>query len=203
VLIALLLSSCSVFWHYSKKEVGGEILWDRVELYNKTSNNMLGKKTEFVIEGKKGEPIQIYGLLRETGLVIQEPQYVQIKYNEREYFAPIGQIAPVEYIKLRNINPSEIRMPREKDSESWSRAIYFVNRHSSMKMQTQTDYIINTYNPISNGSRGYNIIKRYEGDEVIYSIDVPTRGMNTTFNSPQDARRCGYYILYGKEYGLD
>lgn len=202
IAIMLLLSGCTT-WNYKAIKLEGIVLWDKVELYERNATGTIGAITSYTMEGRKNSYIDILGILRKKEIAVDDPLYVLIEYNEKEYFAPIHQVAPVEYRRMATIKIDELRIPKEKDAEHWSRAIYYVNKHSSMKIQTQTEYMISTFNPITIGQKGFNISKRIEDAEVIYSIEVPVRGPNVVFNSIRDAKRCGYYILYGKAYSLD
>lgn len=60
--------------------------------------------------------------------------------------------------------PSEFSVPARDIGAAWGRAQSFVAQHANMKMQTVSDYVIETYNPRELGYYGFRIVKTPQRD---------------------------------------
>ena len=67
-------------------------------------------------------------------------------------------------------NPLEIKIPSSDIVSAWGRAQSFIGRYSDMKLQSATDFIIETHTPTRLGY-GYRVIKTPEMDGS-FSIKV-------------------------------
>lgn len=84
-----------------------------------------------------------------------------------------------------------VRVSKDKSDEAWSRAVSYVNKYSDMKIQTTSDYIIDTYNPTSATKRGYTITKVHGGDST--TIEIEVKG----YPGSKDKCDAYNYIKYG------
>lgn len=55
--------------------------------------------------------------------------------------------------------PFVVTVPKDQSADAWGRAQTFVAQYSSMKLQTVTDYVIQTFNPPRAGMYGYTITR--------------------------------------------
>ncbi|MEO6046012.1 MAG: hypothetical protein ABIQ57_00925 [Candidatus Kapaibacterium sp.] len=76
------------------------------------------------------------------------------------------------YMEKVRAFPLEFSMPKTAEHDAWGRAQTFIGKHSSMKLQTATDFVINTYNPLSASDIGYNITKTPHGDSIDLSVEA-------------------------------
>jgi hypothetical protein len=63
-----------------------------------------------------------------------------------------------------NSFPSEFSVPAGDIAPAWGRAQSFVAQHASMKIQTVSEYVIETYNPRDLGYYGFRIVKTPQRD---------------------------------------
>jgi len=86
--------------------------------------------------------------------------------------------------------------------DEWERAQLWIARHSKWKIQTATDILIQTYNPIKQEvSYGFSVTKEPVGGGN-YSIVMDLRCGNALGCSPKpiDVRNAFYYyVKYGKD----
>lgn len=63
-------------------------------------------------------------------------------------------------------------IPREAAADAWGRAQVFVQQHSSMKIQTVSEYVIETFNPAPAPGQafGYSITRSPTGDSFAFEI---------------------------------
>ena len=107
--------------------------------------------------------------------------------------------------------PSEFRVPAGDVVAAWGRAQSFVAQHSSMKIQTVSDYLIETYNPGAMGQYGFRVVKTpARGDFTIKVTCLSTfaeiiqRGIRLEPQFREDVarardleRRASFYIATG------
>jgi hypothetical protein len=68
-------------------------------------------------------------------------------------------------------HPTSFTVAKDEAPDAWGRAQSFVGRFSSMKLQTATDFVIQTYNPTNyNVAFGYYVTRTPVGAE--HQIDV-------------------------------
>ncbi len=71
------------------------------------------------------------------------------------------------YLEKAKAFPLEFTIAKSEADEAWGRAQSFIGRFSSMKLQTVTDFVIQTYNPGSGDVNfGYYVTKTPMGEEV-------------------------------------
>ncbi|MFC1595651.1 hypothetical protein ACFL3X_01930 [Gemmatimonadota bacterium] len=103
------------------------------------------------------------------------------------------------YLAKVNAHPLEFTIPKSEDADAWGRAQSFIGRFSSMKLQTVTDYVIQTFNPSeSDVSYGYYVTKTPLGDEIQYTIQCNCGNMFGGADANQNGRILAYYISSGE-----
>lgn len=66
------------------------------------------------------------------------------------------------------------KVPRSQSEEAWSRATVWVNKNADLRIQTASDNLIDTYNPIGKDAflqKGYTITRRVTADWVYIQIE--------------------------------
>lgn len=91
--------------------------------------------------------------------------------------------------------PLRFAVPKSKDSEVWSRASYFVTKYSDMKIQSQTDFLLQTYNPTEQYKIGFSITRQIRGEQVEFEVRV----LGSSLFFVWIDKRCSYYMQNGEE----
>lgn len=104
--------------------------------------------------------------------------------EERSYFEKV-EAFPLEFI-----------IPKIEADDAWGRAQSFIGRFSSMKLQTVTDFVIQTYNP-SDIKFGYYVTKTPMDDDIQITVQCITEG----WFSGDDARRNAHILAYYMKTG--
>ena len=97
-------------------------------------------------------------------LLLQMPLWAQ----EKKELTP-RQI----YVQKALKTPLKFEVPKDKAEDTWGRIQVFISKFSSMKIQTATDYIIETFNPTKRefGAKyGYKATKTPLGDKVEFEV---------------------------------
>jgi hypothetical protein len=105
----------------------------------------------------------------------------------------------VEYLAKVNAFPLEFEVSKDIATDAWGRAQSFIGRFSSMKLQSATDYMIQTYNPTDNGvNYGYNITKTPLKDTVQITVQCSSNNMFAGGDATKNAHILAYYISSGE-----
>jgi hypothetical protein len=123
----------------------------------------------------------------------QMTEAFQISYNSDTLWAFIPSVIDDKVRELID-NNYEIIVKNEESAAAWSRAISFVNENSSLRIQTQTDNLIDTYQ--LKDKCGYTITRYINGNNTI--IKIETRNCVNMFTSRNMLmRKAIYFIKYG------
>lgn len=101
------------------------------------------------------------------------------------------------YFEIVEAFPLEFTMPKVEADDAWGRAQSFIGRFSSMKLQTVTDFVIQTYNP-SDIKFGYYVTKTPMGDEIQITVQCITEGLFSGVDAKRNAHILAYYIKTGE-----
>lgn len=74
------------------------------------------------------------------------------------------------YLEKAMATPLTFSVAKEKAEEAWSRINGFIGQYSSMKIQTASQYIIQTYNPSDTIHYGYLANRAQKGDEYEFLV---------------------------------
>ena len=86
-------------------------------------------------------------------------------------FELAGMMSPSSLARAM-ATPLTFTVPKDKSDEAWGRVNSFIARYSTMKIQTASDYIIQTYNPTDKfNAYGYTANRMTKGDAVEISVD--------------------------------
>lgn len=99
--------------------------------------------------------------------------------------------------KIRNF-PTTFSLSTDKAEEAWGRAQSFVGQYSSMKLQTVSPYVIQTYNPTGKGPKlvnfGYNVTRAPMGDKTQFTVQCFSDNMFQKKEAQQNASILAYYM---------
>jgi len=95
------------------------------------------------------------------------------------YLASIGQ------------EPLEFEVTKDKAAEIWGRAQSFIGQYSSMKIQVATEFVLQTFNPISGQNvytttYGYSVTKTPLAETVRISVECSHGGFVNMFHSDKE-----------------
>lgn len=95
--------------------------------------------------------------------------------------------------------PLDFTVPNSDAEMAWGRAQSFIGRFSSMKLQTVTDYVIQTYNPSSSGvAYGYYVTKTPLGDSMQFVVQCNTGNLFAMRDAVNNAHVLAYYMKTGE-----
>jgi hypothetical protein len=139
--------------------------------------------------GQKKEAYLVYLNLHDSDMG------VGAKYDSVWCFAP--SVLESYYHDLYN-NGMKIKVHKDKSDEAWSRTMNFITRNSDMKVQTSSDYLIDTFNPIvtKKGEKtpcGYTANRFNLGDTT--TITIESKG-----SCGRGLRQAHKFIKYGIDY---
>jgi hypothetical protein len=118
-----------------------------------------------------------------------------------------------EYLQKIADQSLRFEIPKAEADAAWGRAQTFVAKHSSMKIQTASDFVIQTYNPIfepapippSLGSvtYGYNISRNAIGDKFVFDVECTRvrhamKDKEIAATADRNARILAHYIITGE-----
>jgi hypothetical protein len=66
--------------------------------------------------------------------------------------------------------PLVFKLPMSESDDAWGRANLYLSNNSSMKVQTASDYLLETYNPTSVGRIGFSITRSPVKDSVLFTV---------------------------------
>ena len=97
--------------------------------------------------------------------------------------------------------PLDITVPTEKVSIYWGRAQTWIHRNAHMKIQTATDYVIETYTPLKSGQWGYSVTRTDQEDETSI-LNFNAFGVNVTqIDTDVNAKALSWFVKHGKQIG--
>lgn len=104
-----------------------------------------------------------------------------------------------DYVLAVKRFPLEFEITKDEADEAWGRAQSFIGKYSSMKLQTVTDYVIQTYNPGSTDYKfGYYVTKTPLGDNTQFSIQCICNNWFAGDDRNRNAHILAWYIKTGE-----
>lgn len=201
--IILFFTSCSNVGFVKRsidKHGYAYLLRDNPELLTITNDGRLGVPAGINFEGKTMDKIKYSGYRYSLS-----SKWFKVSYNNQEYYLQ-SAIDEIDYDILTLELPVEIEP--EEDKYAWSRAVVYISKYGSLKIQTQTDLIIETFTPTETGDVGFRVAKEIKKDKVLYhplgvaksDMFSISENMEFHFNSDYyESRKLAYFMLYGKE----
>lgn len=113
-----------------------------------------------------------------------------------EYLVPIGTdsgfVTWPEVKEEWELQPTTFTLPSSADRDAWARANHYVGTHATMKIQTTSEFRVETYNPLKSTDRGFAVSRLPQGETVTYTV------VATGDESSDYARKCALYIRTGR-----
>lgn len=107
--------------------------------------------------------------------------------------------AEQEYLDAAMIHPTTFTIPKSASGDAWGRAQSWIGKYSSMKIQTVSDYVIETYNPTKNElDYGYSVTKTPTTDSVEIEVKCASGNMFDGASAVQNAHLLAYFVDTGK-----
>lgn len=140
-----------------------------------------------------GDTLPAFGRL--VGGAFSKSYYVLAEKSDTMYVTDGDVLSLDDHALLRQL--TKFRLPKAQDPLAWGRATQYVVKHSDMKIQTASDNLIQTYNPIDGAKIGFTITRVPLGDEVEY--EVACVSPNMFVDTRGKARRLAYFMVTGTE----
>lgn len=117
------------------------------------------------------------------------------------------------YLKELETQPLTFEISRAAAEDAWGRAHTFLSKYSSMKIQSASDYALQTFNPIfqpamlppSLGSvtYGYHVLRTPDGDKFKFEVAClrvqhPMKDAEIARTADRNARILAHYIVTGQ-----
>lgn len=192
--IVFTLTSCSVFTAQYKANTGKAVVAkSNPDMYEYKD----GKVGDIIGKYIKSAPFEVdfSGAFYMLGAV--EPKYMVISDEGKTFCLMYPDIMPKMMYEV-SIQSPNFSVPIEKEREVWSRAVSYVNQKSDMKIQTQTDFMLETFNPLTAGKKGFRITKTVTDKEASFNVDVfGDLGVFSGELQVKEAQKCAYYMRTG------
>jgi hypothetical protein len=108
------------------------------------------------------------------------------------------------YLDKVMLTPLEFVIPKTEANDAWGRAQSFISKFSGMKLQTVTEFVIQTYTPTSSdgeayysGYCGYQVTKTPMGDNIQITVQSMAGRMFTKLAN-RNAHILAHYIKTGE-----
>lgn len=171
------------------------VIQDNVIAHNVKGETGFVKDT-VLLALKRGDSLSTTGYLITMWPV---ESYELAELRGRKYYIKYDDLGGKCKLQFKDIS-DELIVPKEKAETAWARAVVFVNKNSGMKMQTQSDYVIQTYTPFGNTTRyGYTVTKEPDNDKVKFKVEVSSNGLYDYDKIDMLEKQCIYYMMYGEE----
>ena len=103
-----------------------------------------------------------------------------------------------DYLNEIMATPLTFKVPKEQANDVWGRIQSWIGKYSSMKIQTATDFVIETYNPPGSEVKyGYSATKTPLGDEVEFEVKCFCGNIFAGTQVERNAHILAYYALTG------
>jgi hypothetical protein len=104
-----------------------------------------------------------------------------------------------EYLDAAMAHPTTFVIAKSVTADAWGRAQSWIGKYGSMKIQTVSDYVIETYNPTKDALKyGYTITKTPSADSVEIDVKCQSGNMFDGASAIQNAHLLAYFINTGK-----
>ena len=95
--------------------------------------------------------------------------------------------------------PTSLSVPSENSEEVWSRAQQFIATLSSFRIQTATDYVIQTYMMESSWPKyGYSVTRTTSGDRTNFIVQCFCTNMFSKDRANYNAHALAHYMITGE-----
>lgn len=123
--------------------------------------------------------------------------FIALKGADTVYLSK-GQVYEEYDYRVDNQFP-KFKLPKSQDPTAWGRATQWVLEQSDMKIQTTSENLIQTFNPLKSGQIGFTISRVPMGDEVEYNVTVVGSRIDGKSNLREE-QRCAFYMITGRKY---
>ncbi len=104
-----------------------------------------------------------------------------------------------EGLRAAMAQPLTFTVPKEQAGDAWGRAQSFVGRFSSMKLQTASEFVIQTFNPVgSSVAYGYYVTRTPLGAEHQFEVQCVFGNMFSAEDANANAHLAAHYISTGQ-----
>jgi hypothetical protein len=111
------------------------------------------------------------------------------------------QLTPEEkaYLKRVQSTPLRVSVHLDEDQQAWGRAQTFVAKYSPFRIQTATDFVLQTYHISDRVSWSYSITRSPGKSDVIFEVAcTPTNSFLSGDYASRNAHILAHYIKTGE-----
>ncbi|MFI5201253.1 MAG: hypothetical protein ACHQNE_02570 [Candidatus Kapaibacterium sp.] len=100
------------------------------------------------------------------------------------------------YLNRAMAHPIAFKLAKSDAEDAWGRANLYLAQNSSMKMQTASDLLLDTFNPTAIGQFGYSITRASIKDSVFFNVQCNGfHGENSWLSPPEKDENKNSHIL--------
>ena len=104
-----------------------------------------------------------------------------------------------QYLQSAMATPLDFTMPKVEADEAWKRALDFIQRFSSLRLQQMSEHVIRTYDPTSFSIPfGYYVRRVPLGNADRFTVECMCSTMSLNDETLQNAHILAYYMKTGK-----
>lgn len=196
LIVILLLNSC-ISLHdsgYNEYRRYGRVKISNPVCYKFSSGevgNELGKSKIL----QSGDSVIILGYRYR----IPGPNLYSILNGKDTVFVSMEEVQTIKDYQISLMSTS-FTISNEEDEIAWGRANYYASNKSDLKIQTQTNFLVENYTPFQYGQIAFKITRQPMGKFVQYEVKAVEGGYQRGYNSINDqkAKECVYYIRFGE-----
>lgn len=100
------------------------------------------------------------------------------------------------FYEKAKVHPTSFMISKDQGADVWGRAQSFISEHSSVKLQTTTDYVIETYNP--QYGYGYKVTKAPSGQEFKITVNCLSGDFLNHLRAEDNAHILAHYLKTGE-----
>lgn len=155
------------------------------------------RKKEILRKAQIGDTLVAFAEILMNIDTLEQYYYVICEGQEGWLYSGNGIFAKTEYEVLASVCDTKFTIPIHLDTIAWFRALDYIGRHSQMRLQSNTDVLI------ENSTRGK---KQGAEKDIVFIVrrSQQTAGIQYTVKADGSftnihARRCALYIQTGKD----
>jgi hypothetical protein len=182
---------------YKKYEGKGVIIKNNAITYEYLNGKIGDQKG--ILKGKLGDTVNLLGYR----FRIPGPFVYSLIENKDTIFVSKEDVISLKDYKIR-LMPTTFKISKDQDEIVWGRANKYVATHADLKIQIQTNFLIETYSPFKDGQLSYKITRQPLGNEVEFEVSAFKGIYNyyskdvSTISSYEDAQKCAFFMMYGE-----
>lgn len=204
LLLLISLTSCITYDSGYIRNIRKSVaIKDTVDLYEYESDGSVGEKVKRV-PASMLKNSDLYGYRIRSF----SPMFNTVSIEKDTFFVSYEDVMDLKNFNI-SLQSTQFTSSIKDKSIYWSRAITYITRHSSMKIQMSNENLIECFNPISASDISFSVTCQILSDSLVsYTVNsygcmsalvTGSRGLCTKIESPSNARKLAYYMINNEE----